>query len=120
MKAHIRHIGLPQGDELESFRPDDLSNFYVTVRAMIGPDGEPGEESFDFSVCNPAWLEGECERKGFFLIRRFLAVSHWDASLVRRAIENEVSSVTGNSWPELASKLAAIAYWEFEDYREAP
>jgi len=87
---------------------------------MIGPDGAPGEESFDFFVCTPAWLEGECERKGFFLIRRFLAVSHWDAGLVRRAIENVVSSVTGDSWPELASKLATIAYWEFEDYREAP
>jgi hypothetical protein len=120
MKPNIRHIGLPKGDELESFQPDDPSNVYTTVRAMIGPEGELGEESFDISVCTPDWIGRECERKGHFLIRRLLVVSHWNVELVRGAIGNIISSVTGDSWPEIATKLATIAFWEFEHYREAP
>ncbi len=36
---------------------------------------------------------------------------------LRRFIEGYCSTSTGNSWKEVAEKIARVGYWEFEDYK---
>jgi hypothetical protein len=38
--------------------------------------------------------------------------------LIFRLIERLVQNCSGESWQDVAPKLARIAHWEFEDYRE--
>jgi hypothetical protein len=119
MKPRIESIESANAESLESIDIQDMENFHVWVTALIGPSDRPGEEIFSFSVCSPQWIAEETSRKGYFLTRRLLVMSYWDTTLVKRAIEELVSSVTGDSWHEIARKLATISYWEFEDYTDA-
>jgi Immunity protein 8 len=120
MRPIINSIGLTDGDSLESFRPKDSENFCVCVRAMIGPVDQEGEESFDVQVCTPQALAEELNLRGYSFIRRRLIVRFWAPDLIREAIQRRVSTITADSWTELAYKLTEFADWEFENYQPAP
>jgi Immunity protein 8 len=42
--------------EVENYLPDEEDSFGFTLRAMVGPMGGRGEESFDIVVYTPKWL----------------------------------------------------------------
>lgn len=90
--------------------------FQIHVRAMVGPEGEIGEESFDIKVCSPKWLEQECARSGYVFGRHYLVVNSFHPDEVESAIRKFVSTVTGDTWAEVSVKLARMGHWEFEDY----
>lgn len=119
MRPVINSISLQDGDSLETFQPNDSENFYVHVRVMIGPANQEGEESFDVQVCTPQALTQELDLRGYSFIRRRLIVSVWTPDLIREAIQRRVSTLTADSWTELARKLTEFAAWEFEDYQPA-
>jgi hypothetical protein len=116
MHPVIRSITLNTGDSLEVFRPDDPEDFNVEVRALIGPSDQDGEESFDITVCTPLSLIAELELRDHAFIRRRLLVSNWAPKLVEEALRNRVTTITGDSWEEVANKLCEFAAWEFENY----
>ena len=64
MKAAIRYFHSPDVDDLERYEPENPSCVGVFVQVMIGPEGQPGEESFDFTVGTPGWLERELRGGG--------------------------------------------------------
>jgi hypothetical protein len=102
---------------LDRFHPSDPDRFGVRVRAMVGPQGSPGEESFDLTVCTFAWLAEETTlEKGFAFLRHVLVVRSWDADLIKRAIADRCRRTEGETWNEVAAKLGRYGYWEFEDY----
>jgi Immunity protein 8 len=106
-----------EGEVLTEVRPDDVGSFCVSVRALVGPlDGE-GEESFDFTVCTPTWLESQEFDKGFWWGRHFLLVKRWDAATVEHAIRDVCVRAEGPDWTAVAERIARYGYWEFEDYR---
>lgn len=99
--------------------PPGAVEFGVNVTALLGPAGGEGEESFQLTVCTPAWVaENVAMPKGFAFLRHHLVVERWDEELVRRAIQDLCLRNEGSDWPEVATKLSRYAYWEFEDYRE--
>jgi hypothetical protein len=116
MHPVIRHIGLINGDDLEDFQPKAPDNFSVEARVVIGPSDGPGEESFDVSICTVAALEEEMQLRGFAFIRRRLLIGSWKPDLVREAIHRRISTITGDSWQEIANKLSEFSAWEFENY----
>jgi hypothetical protein len=117
MRPRIREITLTRGGELEDFCPSDNVNFHTAVRAIVGIDGEQdGEEAFDFSVCTPAWLASEAERRGYYFVRRQLLVPHWDPDIIRKAIKDFVAPLSGDSWGDIAGELGKVSTWEFENY----
>jgi hypothetical protein len=120
MRPTIRYVCTITHEEIESFHPQNPSNFETVVRMMIGPEGEQGEESFDISICTPDWLRDQCEQSGFFFPRRRLVVSHWNPDFVRQFISKRISTMTAESWKDLAAKISEFSNWEFEAYREAP
>jgi Immunity protein 8 len=71
-------------DDLEKHVPENLEKFCVSVRAMVGPRGSDGEDSFDINVCSPKWLEEQVERHGFVLGRHYLFVPEYDPAKIRK------------------------------------
>ncbi len=119
MVAEIKFHSLIGGDAFESYKPEDPENFSLILRLIVGPRGQPGEESFDITICTPASLAEECAVRGFVLGRHRLVVSAYDPSLIMNTVSKLVAHCTGLSWGEVGSKIARIALWEFEDYQGA-
>jgi hypothetical protein len=89
------------------------------VRPEIGPANANSEELFYLTVSSPKWLARAVERDGFVWGRHHLIVLHYDLDRITAIITKFVERCSGESWPVVAEKLARIASWKFEDYREA-
>lgn len=105
-------------DDLTSYTPGDV--FCLSLRALIGPKGSPGEESFDFDVCSPAWLAAEVDRNELVSGRFCLFMAQFDYRAIERYVSKRIAHATGSDWTEVATKLARWSRWEFEDYVEKP
>jgi hypothetical protein len=49
MKAELKRIHNPDIDNLSEYYPNDPENFSFLLQAIVGPLGEDGEESFDYT-----------------------------------------------------------------------
>lgn len=116
MKALIRDIYSSDVD-VESYRSADRYDDGQWIRLLIGPDGEPGEESFDVLVCTPRWLARRLNQGGFQFVRHTLLMEAFDLSTAIDLLRHEVASVTGSTWAELLLDLVQIGRWEFQNYR---
>lgn len=117
--AEVKDIFTSEMDFLESYAPKDPQNFCVVVRAMVGPRGAVGEESFDINVCTPEWLKDRVERQGFLIGIHRLFVPVYDSHRIKNLICRFIERYSGDSWTEVAQKISRIAQWEFEDYKSA-
>lgn len=116
MQAELRSLSSTDVDDLMSHAPGEA--FCVSLRALIGPQGLPGEESFDFEVCSPAWLAAKVERDVLVSGRFYLLMARFDYEAVEGYVAKRIAQATGSDWPEIATKLARWSRWEFEDYEE--
>jgi len=116
MKAELRALHSPDLADLKHGSPPDPGNFGILVQAMIGPEDEEGEESFDILVCTPSWLAGQVEREGPTWGRHHLLLPRYDYAAIESTVRSLVDSVHGLDWPEVAEILARYGAWEFEDY----
>ncbi len=116
--SEVRALHSPDICQLQSDAPHDITNFGILVQALVGPSGEPGEESFDVVVCTPAWLAQELSQSEYLYGRHHLIVERYDYCLIRRALDETFGGVTGATWAEVAERLARFGHWEFEDYRQ--
>jgi hypothetical protein len=118
MMAQIKHLEGIDGDDPAEYQSSNPDRDAYTLRMIVGPLDAAGEESFDVTVCTPLWLADEVDRHGPQLGRHFLIVAQLNLpkaiSFLRERIEHRLS---GDNWTDLASKIARIGYWEFEDYR---
>ena len=115
MRAELRQLlTIEHGDLAEAYPVDDA--FCVSLRALIGAVGEPGEESFDFDVCSPAWLQRELELYPVLSGRFTLIVADYNPSAIETYVRKRVAQATGPDWPTVAGILARWSRWEFEDY----
>jgi hypothetical protein len=116
MRAELRYLHSPDAPDLSAYQPETPDHFHILIQAMIGPEGEPGEESFDFVVCTPAWLAGQIAADGPRFGRYHLLMREFDLSLLERTIQHLCSRTTGPDWNSVAEILARWGKWEFEDY----
>jgi hypothetical protein len=82
---------------------------------MIGPAGSDGAESFDITVCTPEWLCSHMQRDPL-PGRRYLFVTSFDYEKLETYLRDLCLYCQGDSWTDVATKLARIGKWEFEDY----
>lgn len=115
--AQVRGFYTAEMDKIEEYQPKDSDTFCVLVRAMVGPKGTKGEESFDIRVCSPKWLEQYVEREAFLFGTHYLFVARYDVTEITKLITRFIDRCTGDSWEEVARKVSRIGYWEFEDYQ---
>ena len=77
---------------------------------------QPGEESFQFTICTPAWLQAQAEREGPVAGMHHVIVASYDWTAVESFFERLVGRCTGTTWSEIAGKLARFGHYEFDDY----
>lgn len=83
----------------------------------MGPAGAPGEESFDFDVCSPAWLECELDSNAIVGGRFLLITRRFDPQRIENYVRKRIAQASGDDWLTIGGKIARWAKWEFEDYR---
>lgn len=101
--------------DLETWRPSGES-FSLSLRLLAGPDSGPGEESFDIIVCSAEWITERVRQDEIYDARHHLIVSdfHWPA--ISAYVGRRVTECQGDTWTEVAEKVARLGHWEFEDY----
>ena len=118
MRAALRRLHSPDVFDLVNYQPDPADDFGFLLQALVGPEGGVGEESFDFVVCTPKWLERRRKKSDVIFGRHHLIMFEYDYDRLLRTIEHLCDSAEGNSWDEIATKLARFGKWEFEDYKD--
>jgi hypothetical protein len=116
MKAELRSLVTVEHEPVSTVQPEGAA-FRVSLRALVGPSGLPGEESFDFDVCSPAWLMAELHSLTIVEGRFLLIARDFDPQRIEDYVRQRIEEASGNDWPEVAGKIARWAHWEFEDYR---
>ncbi len=119
MKAEIKSIYSFDIDDLEGHRPPNEESFSFHLRVIAGPDSEPGEESFDLTVCTPKWFLDNCGREDVIIGRHYLIVMEYNYQRILKRITDFCETCVGSTWTEVAEKLGRLGYWEFEDYRKS-
>lgn len=117
MQPVIKSIYSTDIPDLDHYLPDEEDCFGFNLRLMIGLKDEEGEESFDTLVITPKWLIKNHNEDDIIIGRHHLIVFHYDIETIRRFLDKYVSSCSGDTWDEVASKLSRLGLWEFEDYR---
>ena len=113
VRPKLRRLHSP--DLQDPALPPDPRHCIVLVQAMVGPADGPGEESFDFSVVTPSYLQSQLgPRWG----RGLLIVESFDWEVVRAAVEERLSSAARDTWDEVGLELNKELCWEFDNYRE--
>ena len=118
MKPSIRYFHSPDIPDLDRWRPDDPQCFGYLLQVIIGPKDGLGEESFDFLVCSPKWLEFHYKEDDIVFLRHHILVFRHDFSKVREKVEKLIASIPGNTWEEIGTWLGRYGKWEFEDYQK--
>jgi hypothetical protein len=116
MLAKLKRLHSPDVSDLPSWVPG-TDDFAILVQILAAPQGSPGEESFDVTVCSPAWLTRRTESEHIVNGRHHLVVTQFNYDQLWQYISNYVSSCEGLTWQEVAAKLGRLGRWEFEDYR---
>ena len=117
MKAEIKAIYSLDIDDLQRYIAPKEDNFSFHLRVIAGPQFEPGEESFDLTVCTPKWLLENHGKDDVIIGRHYLIVMEYSFDRIVKAIRDFCDRCVGNTWTEVAEKLGRLGYWEFEDYR---
>ena len=117
MKAKLHHLISADVDE-RVFWPDEEDNFSFSVQALVGPDGEPGEESFNFQVCTPKWISTKMFNRDFgdfgVFGKNLIIVKEYNWDEIKKMVSDLCSRTTGKDWAEVAGKLSRFGQWEFE------
>lgn len=117
MRAVLRWLHSPDVYDLRSWSPEE-AKFAILVQLMVGPDGALGEESFDVTVCTPTWLAEWVRDEGVIDARHHIVVDRYDYLRLERYLHERVAACEGASWEEVATQVARLGRWEFEDYSE--
>jgi hypothetical protein len=99
--------------------PGDPAGFAFGVQLLVGPADGPGEESFELTVCSPEWPTVQC-RSGEPVNGLHLVIVGWDTydeRVLLNWLEARVRAAEAATWDGIASQLALLGGWEFENYR---
>ncbi len=116
IRVQLKYLHSPDVFDLQDYNPSDPENFRIIVQAMIGAVGENFEESFDFIVCTPKWLNESIGSQKYLFGRHHLLVTRYDYEVILKAITTLCTQVNDSDWQIVAQKLGRFGKWEFEDY----
>lgn len=117
MRARIKSFHSPDIADLWKHQPADEESFCFLLQLMVGPESGEGEESFELEICTPAWLLQNRGSEEVVLGWHRAIVFRYDFPGLARHLQRVCARITGETWAEVAGKLARLARWEFEDYR---
>jgi Immunity protein 8 len=115
MRARLKSLTSDEVPDLEHYVPPAADDFAVLVMLEVGPLGLRGRERFELLVVTPRWLQRRHGRKGMVLGQGKLIVFEWSFERIQAFLAREVERCSGETWPELARKVARIAEWEGDE-----
>jgi Immunity protein 8 len=77
MLAELKRLHSPDVLDLPGWIPD-TDDYAILVQILVGPQGSPGEESFDVTVCSPKWIARRAREEHIFDGRHHLVVAQFD------------------------------------------
>lgn len=113
MRAVIKGISNDLFD-VETYRPERLDSFSLTVRIRIGLDCTQGADDFELLICTSKWLEETVWEPLWG--RGLLIVREYDFFTINQLIHDYVSGCDGESWEIIVAKLGKTFFWEFDNY----
>ena len=116
MKAVLKRLHSPDIHDLENYQPEDPKKFGFLLQAMIGPEGQNGEESFDIEVCTPKWLEETYNDDQVVIGLYHLIVRKYNYQKIVLAIKGFLLDCYGENWNEIVEKVSRLGKWEFDGY----
>jgi hypothetical protein len=116
MLAELKRLHSPDVSDLPGWRPK-TDDWAILVQILAAPQGSPGEESFDMTVCSPTWLARRVQDEHIVDGRHHLVIAEYDYGQLLDYISKYVASCEGTTWQDVATKLGRLGRWEFEDYR---
>jgi hypothetical protein len=97
---------------------DGPQSFNLEVASAEGPGGE---NFFEFEIHSPTTLQHLVEAHGALLGRGIVVVvGDYDPERVVEAMRPLVESVQGDTWEEVAFRVASLGPWEFEGWKWYP
>ena len=118
MRAQLKRLHSPDID-IGSFWPQDVTNFGFLLQAMIGPEGEDSEESYDIFVCTPEWLRKKYSNTDVLFGEHMMIVFDYDINLIKQKISRYCERCMGKNWEEISKQLSHIGKSEFYNYISA-
>lgn len=114
MKAKIKSVDLGSDVGVFEYIPESSDCFSLWMNFTIGKSDSKGGDCFRLRVCTPEWLN---RMAGHMLWgRHMLVVEDYRPEDIIRYVEQYVSSLEEESWIDIATKIARVMEWEFEDY----
>ncbi len=114
LQAELKFLHSPQLPDLERAQPPDPADFEILVQALIGAEGQPAADTFDFIVCTPNRLAKHVASEGTMSGHSYLFVAKYDYAEIRTAILGFCEKAVGQSWPEIVTILSRYGQWEYE------
>ncbi|NID17489.1 hypothetical protein HBF32_18600 [Luteibacter yeojuensis] len=105
---------------MPSFIPAVSDRFGFWCHARIGSQGSDSADLFQFCICTPAWLISErlCGNLANASFgRNLILVFSYDFNEIVELVGSYAQSCEGDTWDEIATKLARVGEWEFDDYK---
>lgn len=114
MKVKVRALISPDVN-LDSFWPEDETDFSFLLQALIGPSGGIGEESLQFIVCTPKNIARRLVRERVIFGHSLILVDSPCIPPLLRAVTVAIERVEGATWSDIVRKLARLGAHEFDD-----
>lgn len=118
MTPEVKNIFSTDIDNLSTYEPKNKKCFGFQLRVIVGPKGEEGEESLDFTVCTPDWIALKHGEHAVFSGANSLIVFNYDIENIKNKIVELVKSCEGRDWKDCGTKMSKFGLWEFESYRD--
>ena len=115
MRARLKSLTSDEIPDLASFVPVIPDEFAVPLVLEVGPLGLRGRERFELLVVSPRWLLRRHGAEGMVPGRGKLIVFEWSFARIRAYLARKVEACSGQTWPEVARKVSALAEWEGDD-----
>jgi hypothetical protein len=117
MRAELKYIHSADVDDMRNYVPNDSQCFGFSFQAMLGPEGEDAEESFEMTVCTALWLDKNINDQ-ILPLRHFLLVKEYNYNIIENYLIALARRTMGDDWKTIGERLGRVGQWEFEDYIE--
>ncbi len=115
VRARLKKLSSDEVPDLRGFAPADPDDFAVSLVLEVGVLGQRGRERFRLFAVTPGWLRRRHGKDGAALGRGLLVVFGWSYERIHAFLARRVEACSGETWPEVARKVSAIADWEGDD-----
>jgi hypothetical protein len=116
MRAELKDLSSLGVEPLESFAPEDPTQFSLWVTLSIGVEGLDAADDFQALICSSRTLSEMVAQRGVLVGQPLIVVQEWDFPLIKQRIEDYCAACQGEEWEDILPMLTRLGLWEFEDY----